>query len=496
LFFPFPLTDRASEKRTSAEEYDDNREDGHNIMAFEKVDLPDPEDTIVALCSAPGAGTRAIVRLSGPEAHRITAAIFRPIDGDSSTSPAQADRRRVIPGSVFLQGVSAPLPAWLYRFFAPRSYTGQDMAEIHTLGSPPLVEHLIAELLRSGARAARPGEFTLRAFLAGKKDLAQAEAIRAVIEADDQSDLQRALQQLAGGLSGPLQALRDDLLNLLADLEANLDFVDEDITFLTPQEAFQRIQDGIDRLQGLLQQLQGRQIAGRLPRIVLVGPPNAGKSSLFNALSGAQALVSPMPGTTRDYLTHCCDLEGVRVELVDTAGWQPAGNGIEEQAQHLARQAAEHADVILWCDEKGVFLPPDHPQSPEAWSSAIVVRVRTKADLPSDTHPSLTAGAWPADVACSVISAEGLHPLRLFLREKLATRPPSSLAPGSSRCQHHLEVAVRHLQAAAEQIVAQEPLEFPAAALRAALHQLGELTGVVYTNELLDRIFSRFCIGK
>ncbi len=177
-------------------------------MAFEKVDLPDPEDTIVALCSAPGAGTRAIVRLSGPEAHRITAAIFRPIDGDSSTSPAQADRRRVIPGSVFLQGVSAPLPAWLYRFFAPRSYTGQDMAEIHTLGSPPLVEHLIAELLRSGARAARPGEFTLRAFLAGKKDLAQAEAIRAVIEADDQSGLQRALQQLAGGLSGPLQAWR------------------------------------------------------------------------------------------------------------------------------------------------------------------------------------------------------------------------------------------------------------------------------------------------
>ena len=439
---------------------------------------------------------RAIVRLSGPEAHRIARAVFRPMDDDSGNDPAQIYRRRVIPGCVYLRGVSTAVPAWFYRFTVPRSYTGQDMAEIHTMGSPPLVEQLIADLLLAGARAARPGEFTMRAFLAGKKDLAQAEAIRAVIEADDQSTLQRALQQLAGGLSGPLQTLRDDLLNLLADLEANLDFVEEDITFLTPQEALQRIQDGIDRLQGLLHRFQERQIAGRLPRIVLVGPPNAGKSSLFNALSGAQALVSPVAGTTRDYLTQCCELEGIRVELVDTAGWQPGEDGIEKQAQNLGRQAAEHADIILWCDEKGAFLPPDHPQSPEAWSSAIVVRVHTKEDLPDDADLQMSVSSWPADVSCSVVSAAGLRSLRRLLREKLVSRRPSSLAPGSSRCQHHMEAAIRHLQVAADQMLAQEPLEFPAATLRAALHHLGELTGVVYTNELLDRIFSRFCIGK
>jgi tRNA modification GTPase len=397
---------------------------------------------------------------------------------------------------LYLEGISAPVPAWLYRFSAPRTYTGQDIAEIHTVGSPPLIEQLIAEILRAGARAARPGEFTLRAFLAGKKDLAQAEAVLAVIQAEAQSDLQRALQQLAGGLSEPLQSLRNDLLDLLADLEANLDFVDQDITFLTPQEAFQRLEEGIGRLQALLQQLQSRQVAGRLPKVVLVGPPNAGKSSLFNVLSGAQALVSPVPGTTRDYLTQVCKLDGIHVELVDTAGWQPAASGIEEQAQNLGRQMAEQADIILWCDDKGDFLAPDHPHSPETWSQAMVVRVRTKMDLTCAAGIESSAGGYPPDVACTIMSPEGIRPLRRVLREKLEALRHSSIAPGYSRCHHHIEAAMRHLEAAAQHVTAQEPLEFVASALRAALHQLGELTGVVYTNELLDRIFSRFCIGK
>ena len=464
-------------------------------MAFERVDLPNPQDTIVALCSGHGSGLRAIVRLSGPEAHQFASAVFQPLEGNDGTDDAPVRLRRVVPGCLYMEGISAAIPAWLYRFYAPRSYTGQDIAEIHTLGSPPIIEQLIAEILRAGARAARPGEFTLRAFLAGKKDLAQAEAVRAVIEADAQSDLQRALQQLAGGLSEPLQALRHDLLDLLADVEANLDFVDEDITFLTPQEASRRIEEAKGRLQMLLQQLQNRQLAGRIPRIVLVGPPNAGKSSLFNVLSGAQALVSPVPGTTRDYLTQMCEWDGVRVELVDTAGWQPAENCIEEQAQNLGRTVAEQADIILWCDDQGVFLPPDHPHSPEMWSQAVVVRVRTKVDLVPHGDEQSSVG-YPADVACTVMSAEGIQPLRVMLREKLEALRHSSTAPGYSRCQHHIEEAMRHLEAAAKQITAQEPLEFVAAALRAALHQLGELTGAVYTNELLDRIFSRFCIGK
>ncbi|MCS7020504.1 MAG: 50S ribosome-binding GTPase [Gemmataceae bacterium] len=463
-------------------------------MAFEKVELPHPEDTIVALSSARGVGIRGIVRVSGPLAHPIVNRIFQSTVECHPTGP---NRWRVVFGVLQLRDLSMPLPAWLYRFYAPRSYTGQDMVEIHTLGSPPLLDLLIADLLAAGARPARAGEFTLRAFLAGKKDLTQAEALCGVIEAEQVNDLQQALQQLAGGLSTPLQALRDDLLNLLADLEANLDFVDEDITFLTPDEAHQRVQQCYQQVHALLRQWHSRQLSGRWPRIVLVGRPNAGKTSLFNALSGAQGLVSNVPGTTRDYLVQRCELEGITVELIDTAGWQPAVSSIDEQAQRLGRQIAAQADIVLWCDEQGHFLPPDHPNAPEAWTQAVVLRVWTKADLQDlPAHPHKHHSGRLADTLCSVISPAGLKPLRQLLRQRLLELHTSPLTPSHSRCRHHLEQTCQHLEAAIAHLEGREPLEFAAAAVRAALHHLGELTGAVYTNELLDRIFSRFCIGK
>jgi tRNA modification GTPase len=462
-------------------------------MAFEKVDLPHPDDTIVAQCSALGGGVRAIVRLSGPRSHAIVQKVFRALPDYDDTS--QVRQWRITPGCLCLPGFRLPIPAWVYRFYAPRSYTGQDMAELHTLGSPPLIEQLVAYLLSCGARAARPGEFTLRAFLAGKKDLSQAEAVRAVIEAEQLHDLQHALAQLAGGLKQPLQQLREQLLDLLADMEANLDFVDQDISFLSSEEAGQRIATCWHRLRDIQRQMRAQESVGRLPRIVLVGPPNAGKSSLFNALSGADALVSPIPGTTRDYLVRCCLLEGQNVELVDTAGWQPTDTDIDAQAQQLGRQIAERADILVWCDEHGMFLPPNDPRSPEHWSSAVVLRVRTKADLPAPTT-ILTESSPSYDVACSVTTNNGLEALRHLLADKLQALSSSPLAPSRSRCQHHLKEAGQCLQEAIEQIQRGVPLEFVTAAIRAALHELGELTGAIYTPELLDRIFSRFCIGK
>ena len=212
--------------------------------------------------------------------------------------------RFLAPGSITLSGVHSPLPATLYFFPGPRSYTGQDLAELHTLGSPPLVERLVADLLTAGARPAQPGEFTLRAFLAGKKDLPQAEAVNAVIEAGTDAELATALAQLAGGVTRPLQSLREDLLNLLADLEAALDFADEDIEFVGKPETLARLDAAIEHLTALAHQLDDRSISGRPVRVALVGLPNAGKSSLFNALAGGDALVSPIPGTTRDYLNR------------------------------------------------------------------------------------------------------------------------------------------------------------------------------------------------
>ena len=464
---------------------------------------PHPDDTIAAVSSAPGPGERAIVRVSGPNARGVVGAVFTPsearpsgralLEGALPDGRASDRRRQLVPGSLRLSGVHSPLPADLYVFPGPRSYTGQDLCELHTLGSPPLVERLVADLLSAGARPARPGEFTLRAFLAGKLDLPRAEAVHAVIAAGTDADLQPALAQLAGGLSGPLKQVRDDLLNLLADTEAALDFADEDIEFVGKGEALTRLAAALARLANVRRQLDSRTVSGRPVRVALVGLPNAGKSSLFNALGGGpDALVSPEAGTTRDYLTKRLDLAGVPVELVDTAGWEDAAGGIAGQAQRLGREAAGRADVVLWCAEPGAAFDPAD-ESRLAATGAVVLRVRTKEDQESGVG-SRESGQVP--IRTSVVDPDGTGTLRAALAEAVASlaRPP--LAPSQSRCRHHLDGCVRDLQAAHKGLLLDDPPEVVAVGLRAALDQLGELVGAVYTPDLLDRIFSRFCIGK
>jgi tRNA modification GTPase len=447
---------------------------------------PHPDDTIVALSSAPGPGLRAIVRVSGPQTREVVAAVFFPLDPGREELGMQG---RLIAGSVRLSGVHSPLPADLYFFGGPQTYTGQDLAELHTISSPPLVERLVAELLAAGARSAQPGEFTLRAFLAGKKDLPQAEAVLAVIEASTEADLRHALKQLAGGVTQPLAKLRDDLLNLLADVEAALDFVDEDIEFVSRPDTILRVAAGMAHLTNLRRQLDDRTVSGRTLRVALVGDPNAGKSSLFNALVGQEtALVSDLAGTTRDYLTATVDLGGVRVELIDTAGWQHAADTIEEQAQRLGREQADQADLVVWC------VPVTEAVKSVDFGGAEVVLARTKADLLSSLPER--DGLWTRGVGVSVLMPNGTIPLRDLLKEKAAAfaRPP--LAPSQARCRGHVEAAIAHLKAAHAHALNDDPPELLALALRAALDQIGEMAGAVYTNDLLDRVFSRFCIGK
>src|SRR5262245_21372422 len=280
------------------------------------------EDTIVALATAPGPGLRAIVRLSGPKALVIAATDFT-----GETPPAR--ERRTYPGHLLLAETTFPLPADLVVFPGPDSYTGQDVVEIHTISSPPLVDRLIAGLLAGGARAARPGEFTMRAFLAGKLDLPKAEAVLGVIEAGDRDQLRTALAQLAGNVTRPLDGLREDLLNLLADIEAGLDFAEEDITFVGRDDLLIRLAKGMAQVTLVRRQLDSRERSDASFRAVLVGRPNAGKSRLFNALTGGKAIVSPEPGTTRDYLIGRLEFDGAVMDLIDTAGKQPPRDAID-----------------------------------------------------------------------------------------------------------------------------------------------------------------------
>ena len=437
--------------------------------------IPNPEDTIVALASAPGPGARGIVRLSGPAVASVV-------------GPILVDTNRPLPRHTLLRlpGLHSPVPADVYFGQSPRTYTGQDTIEIHLVSCPPLIDALIAALLNAGARAAQPGEFTLRAFLNGKKDLPRAEAVAAIIEAGTPDELTQAMAQLAGGVTQPLRGLRDDLLNLLADIEAGLDFTDEDIQFAAKPDILLRIGKGLAQLMNLARQLESRSVSGKPFRVALIGEPNAGKSSLFNALAGMPAaIVSDIPGTTRDYVSRTVQLADLSIELIDTAGWQESMTTIEEQAQALGRATARSADLLLWCVEAGNSAP----EYREELAGLPVVRVVTKCDL------DINARAGNS-IATSAKSGEGIAQLKDYLVERARTMNRSALAPSLSRCRHHVDSALDHLRAVHKIALFDDPAELLAFELRLALEQIGEMVGAVYTDDLLDRIFSRFCIGK
>jgi tRNA modification GTPase len=443
--------------------------------------LPDLQDTIVALASAPGPGARAIIRLSGDAALSVAGMVF------TSFTPILAGRRRLYEGQIHLPGVASPMPADLHVWASPWTYTGQDMAELHTRSCPPLIELLVAACLSAGARAAQPGEFTLRAFLAGKLDLTRAEAVLGVIEAGSRAELRQALAQLAGGVTRPLAELRDDLLNLLADVEAGLDFSEEDLSTVDQRNLLFRLAKGMALVTLMQKQLDQRSLGDRPYRVVLAGRPNAGKSSLFNALAGnSAALVSPEPGTTRDYLSVKLELTGTRVDLVDTAGLRNAADDIEAQAQHLGREQAERADLVLYCVAADRSLIEADERALTS-SEPPVLGVATKCDL----------ATGPADLLpTSATTGLGLAALRSVLAERARAHARPVLAPSLSRCRHHVEACLGYLRQAHAIALNEDPPELLAVELRGALDQLGEMVGAVYTDDLLDRIFSRFCIGK
>ncbi len=438
------------------------------------------DDTIVALSSAPGAGVRAIVRLSGPQACALVSSLL--VSG--APLPRGQHHRQE---ELRLPTLDAPLPVEVHVWVSPRSYTGQDMVELHTPGSPPLVDLLIATLLDQGARAAGPGEFTLRAFLAGKLDLTRAEAVLGVIDAGSRAELRQALGQLAGGVARPLQELRDDLLNLLADVEAGLDFSEEDITFVQQEDLLHRLSKGLALITLVGKQVDQRGMGERPFRVALAGRPNAGKSSLFNALGGkSSALVSPEPGTTRDYLLQRLEVEGGALELIDTAGWQAVNGTIEEQAQQLGREQTREADLVLLC------IDANHAPTPEeeaflTQKDPPVVHVATKSDQ---------APVLPGVLATSASTGTGLDDLKRWLGERVRRHRRPALAPSLSRCRHHVARCLDHLRRAHRAVLEEDPAEIVALEVRGALTQLGEMVGAVYTDDLLDRIFSRFCIGK
>jgi tRNA modification GTPase len=452
------------------------------------------DDTIAAIGSAPGPGLRAVVRITGPVVREVLEGVFA---SDDRTGWDTCRTPQRFPGQLRLDGAAIVCDAAVCFWAGNRSYTGSPLAEIHLIGSPPLVDALLQELYTRGARPARAGEFTLRAFLAGRIDLLQAEAVLGVIDAPDQEGLRAALSQLAGGISGRIADAHEQLLLDLADLEAGLDFVEEDIEFLERPQFTARLESIAALLQRLLEQAEDRLQSTARARVVLAGLPNAGKSTLFNALLGRDvALVSAVEGTTRDYLSAIVAWHGHEIDLVDTAGCDDSAEGIMAAAHARRRDVVGSADIVLWCSAADAS-PPDRARD-RAWRESLngaetaVVDVATKSDKVAEIGPA-------ADVAVSALTGAGLDELRALVTARLDSRREHAgelLGSTAARCRDSLSQALAAVRQAQRLAAAGAGDELIAVEVREALDQLGRIVGRVTTDDLLDRIFSRFCIGK
>ena len=449
-------------------------------MKFSQTD-----DTIVAISSPLTGAALGIVRLSGAQTIDILSACF----GLSLDKPARATR---LEAPLTLDADVAPLPASVYLWQEGHSYTGELSAEIHTIGSLPLLNRIVDRLIESGARAAQGGEFTFRAFLSGSLDLTQAEAVLGLIEASDEAAFKTAARQLAGGFSSKLKSVRNELLDVLVYLEAGFDYAEEDLSYLTTEQLQSAISSALDKVQDVRRRLQKDVSAVVSNRVVLIGEPNAGKSSLLNALAERQAaIVSHTPGSTRDYVTARVVWNGVPLEIIDTAGQESIDaqtSSIAAQAQELSNEQKDSADILVLC------VPVDENVIHEDNADLIV---RTKSD-----KASAVSNNPDGELFCSAVTGDGIEELRQAIVQLVAGRSSGQteiLASTSQRCRELAQRAEEFLTAALDLCRDESgsvPEELIAENLRLTLNALGEIVGDVCTDDILEGIFGRFCVGK
>jgi tRNA modification GTPase len=446
------------------------------------------DDTIVAIATPSGRGGIGVVRLSGPSATDIAA---RVVTRREALLPREATLTRVRLDRAGSPCIADQVVAtW---FPAPRSYTGEDVVEISAHGSPVVLRGILHGLVAAGARLARPGEFTLRAFLNGRIDLTQAEAVADLIVAATPLQAQTAFDQLQGTISTRITQLDRALLDLIARLEASLDFPDEGFHFIERGEVADRIGQLIAELNRMLCDERRGRLVREGATVVIAGRVNAGKSSLFNALIGQdRAIVTDVPGTTRDLLTETIDLDGLAVTLVDTAGEREATDAVEREGVSRAVHARDVADVVLIVIDSGEELTEADRRLLESSSSAPRLVVASK----SDREPK-----WKMEGALRVSTArnEGLGELRRAMWSSLTGDEGLQDPPALSNLRHMgllkevRSTLTRVIDAVSEELT---PEEFVLADLQRARASLAEVVGAGSGDETLDYIFEHFCIGK
>lgn len=458
-----------------------------------------PFDTIAAIATPPGNGGLAVIRISGRQAFEIADRVFKP-SGKSAPLPSRAPTHSVHHGQILSDGTLVD-EVLVSLFRAPRSFTSEDTIEIGCHGGSIVTGKVLEATLKAGARLAEPGEFTRRAFLNGRIDLTQAEAVADLIHARTIRAARTAQCQLAGSLRRQLDALRDDLMLVLAHVEAHLDFPDEDIQPETGQALLARMDAAIGVVSRLLATAREGRLLRQGIRAALLGRPNAGKSSLLNQILGHErAIVSPVAGTTRDTIEEAANIGGYPVVFIDTAGLRESDDAIEVEGIRRSREAALNADILLEVVDLASEPPPTVGGPDTGWLGEATgqrLRIGNKCDLPP--HPGWATAEPAPDVRISCTTGEGLRGMNEALCKLLGQGEASSETAAiaiNTRHQDALRRGDEALRQAREALATGVVLDLVALDLRIATAAVGEIVGKTTTEDLLDRIFSTFCLGK
>ncbi len=452
--------------------------------------FPSTEDTIVAVSSAWSASAVGIVRLSGPAADSLLSAIT-PADVSSAPPPPW----RVCDTRIRIDA-GLEVPATAYRFAAPRSYTGQDVVEIHTIGSPPLLRALCAALIAAGARRALPGEFTARAFLFGRIDESEMEQVLSLLRGGEEQAERLRGRTETEGVTARLRAVLERIERLAAEIEAGIDFSDEeDVRFATPAGVAAALDDLLDGVQRLRTAL-GSGASSAIPRVALAGLPNAGKSTLFNRLLGRErAIVSPLVGTTRDVLSAQVMLGGAEIVLQDTAGLGERQDELDLASCVMTERACGEADLVLWLhDGSSAWTEAESAALARIPASRRMI-VSTKRDRAA-AHAEAAQDHVRADVAVCALTGEGIPALAEWVAWRLFGCAGEEASPALMELES-VEQALRAARRLA--VVSSDCLQSPeliAAELRDAHARLSGPGGVSFVESVLGRIYSAFCIGK
>ncbi len=478
-------------------------------------------DTIAAIATPPGVGGIGVIRVSGADAFRLVLPLFRRSGSrEREIVPALPTSHQLTYGRILDPITHELLDEVLVAFMqAPHTYTREDVVEIQGHGGPLVLKRLLRAVLTQGARLANPGEFTLRAFLNGRLDLAQAEAVMDLIGSETEASQRLALQQLQGRLSLQIEEARHSMLGAIARIEASIDFPEDDVPTPLPAELLPFISTAQEQVAALLVGSEQGRLYRQGLRTAIIGRPNVGKSSLLNALLRTdRAIVTPVAGTTRDTVEEVANLRGIPLHLIDTAGITPTSDPVEQMGVQRSRAAAENADVILLVfDGSEPLTVQDRQVSSELRALGFgllsaedqsatqhrrpVVIVINKADRPLCVEEAELEAMWPQApmVTISTLTGSGLPELENTLADLVQAGKglhSESVLVTSARHQEALRQAAEHLRAAQISLLQALPLDFVSIDLRAAYTVLGEVTGETASDDLLDRIFREFCIGK